>query len=243
MTKKKNIALSVLGLLLLFLISTVVAWVLIGRRPEWYKPPKQRSREELLAAETRMISTGAKFKNKSQVNAPFILELTEDQINDMLAVVMDRRPILPDYIAYPVISFSDGVAFAAATVTFKGQTSVVSVRIKPFVDADGLLHIELDNLRAGALGLPDNFLSKAIRDIEKSVTARLDWSTSRTAQAEAARKNKDLLARIFTALSGTPVLANFVTRKDLQMAIDGIRVSPGLLEIKFKPLPIETSAE
>ncbi len=75
MTKKKIIALSVLGLVLLFLISTVVAWVLIGRRPEWYEPPKQRSREELLAAETRMISTGAEFKNKSQVNASFILEV------------------------------------------------------------------------------------------------------------------------------------------------------------------------
>ncbi len=243
MTKKKVIALSVLGLVLLFLISTLVAWVLIGRSPEWYKPPKLRSREELLAAETRMISTGAEFKNKSQVNAPFILELTNGQVEDMLAVVMDRRPILPSYIAYPVISFSDGVVYVAAMVTFKGQASVVSVQIKPRVDAAGLLHIKLEQLRAGALGLPGNFLPDAIRDIEESVAARIDWSTSRTAQADAARKNKDLLARIFTALSGTPVLANFVTREDLQMTIADIRVSPGLLEIKFKPLLMDTSAE
>ena len=243
MTKVKIIALSVLGLVLLVLISVLVALVLVGRTPDWYKLPNPLSPEELLAAEERMISTGAKFKNASQVNEPFILELTDEQVNDMLAVAMDRRPILPDYMAHPAISFSDGAIFAGAMVTFKGQTSVVSLRIKPFVDAAGLLHIELDQLRAGALGLPRNFLADTIRDMEKSVTARLDWSTSKTAQANTARKNKNLLARIFTALSGTPVLANFVTREDLQMAIEDIQVSPGLIEIQFKPLPIEASAD
>ncbi len=243
MSIKKIIGLSVLGLVLLVIVSGVVAWILVGLEPEWYEPPRQRSRDDLLAAEERMISTGAKFKNASQVAEPFILELTGEQINDMLAVVMARRPILPKYISDPVISFGNGVAWAGALVTFKGQTSVVSVRIKPFVDSAGLLHIELDRLKAGALGLPDNFLPDTIRDLERSLSARIDWSTSRSEQVNAARKNKDLLGRIFTALLGTPVPANFTTREDLQMAVEDIRVSPGKLEIQFKPLAIETSAE
>ena len=191
MTKKKILTLAVLGLAGLVLIGAIGGIILVRIQPSWYEP-KQFSREHLLAAEERMFHTAADFKNTSQVDEPFILELTEDQINDMLAVVIDRRPILPDYIAYPVISFSDGVVFAGAMVTFKGQTSVVSLRIKPFVDAAGLLHIELDQLRAGALGLPRNFLPNTIRDLEKSVAARLDWSTSRSEQVNAARKNKDL---------------------------------------------------
>lgn len=242
MTRKKTIALSLLALLLLLLISSILALVLIEFKPKWYEP-RQLTREDLLAAEERMISTGAQFKNASQVNEPFILELNDEQINDMLAVVIARRPILPDYIAYPVISFSNGHILTGAMLTWKGRTSVVSLRIKPFVDSAGLLHIELDQLKAGALGLPDNFLPDTIKDIEKSVLARLNWSTSKTAQADAARKNKDLLARVFTALAGTPVPANFVTREDLQMAVEDIRVSPGLLEIQFRPLPIQTLAE
>jgi len=124
-------------------------------------------------------------------------------------------------------------------VTWKGKTSVVSVRIKPFIDSEGLLHIELDRLKAGALGLPESFLSDTLKQIEESLTARLAKSKSNSENAETARKNKDLLGRVFAALSGTPVPASFVTREDLQMAVEKIRISPGLLEIQFRPLPNE----
>ncbi len=236
MTKKKIIGLSVLGLVLLMIISGVVVWILVGLWPKWYQP-RQRSRQELLAAEERMISTVADFKNASQVNEPFILELTSEQINEMLAVLIARHRILPDYIADPVISFSDGAAWVGAMVTWKGQTSVVSVRIRPFVDSGGLLHIELDRLRAGALGLPESFLPDTLKQIEESVTARLAKSKSNSENAKTARKNKDLLGRVFAALSGAPVPASFVTREDLKMAVEKIRISPGLLEIQFRPLP------
>ena len=190
-----------------------------------------------------MFGTVAEFKNASQVNEPFILELTGEQVNEMLAVLIDRHRILPDYIADPVISFSDGAAWAGAMVTWKGQTSVVSVRIRPFVDSGRLLHIELDRLKAGALGLPEDFLPDTLNQLEESVTARLAASRSNAEQAETARKNKDLMARVFTALSGSLVPANFVTRQDLQMAVEDIRISPGLLEIQFRPMATETSAD
>ncbi len=242
MTKKKIIGLGVLGLVLLVIISGVVVLILVGLWPKWYQP-RQRSRQELLAAEERMFSTVAEFKNVSQVNEPFILELTGEQINDMLAVLIDRHRILPDYIADPVISVGDGTAWVGAMVTWKGRTSVVSVRIRPFVDSGGLLHIELDRFKAGALGLPENFLPDTLNQLEASVTARLTASRSNAEQAKTARKNKDLMTRVFTALSGTPVPANFVTREDLQMAVEDIRISPGLLEIQFRPLPTKTSGE
>ena len=238
MTKKKIIGLGVLGLVLGAVISGVVVLILVGLWPKWYQP-RQLSRQELVAAKERMLGTVADFKNVSQMAEPFILELTGEQINDMLAVLIDWHPILPDYLADPVIAFGEGAAWVGAMVTWKGQTSVVSVRIKPFIDPAGLLHIELDRLRAGALGLPDNFLPDTLKELEKSATAKLTASKSNSEQAEIARKNKDLLARVFTALSGTPVPANFVTREDLQMTVENIRISPGLLEIQFRPLPAD----
>ncbi len=170
---------------------------------------------------------------------PFVLELGGEQINDMLAVVIARHRILPDYIADPVISFGNGAAWAGARVTWKGQTSVVSVRLKASVDSAGLLHMELDQLRAGALGLPDDFLPKTLDDLEQTITAKLAASRSNSDQARTARKNKDLLDRVFTALTGVPVPASFVTREDLQMAVEDIRISPGLLEIQFRPIPTD----
>ena len=242
MSKKKIIALVVLGLFVLAVISGTVLLILVGWRPAWYQYEK-RSSEDLLAAEERMFVTASKFQNAAQVDEPFILELGGEQINDMLAVVIARHRILPDYIADPVISFGNGAAWAGAMVTWKGQTSVVSVRLKASVDSAGLLHMQLDQLRAGALGLPDDFLPRTLDDLEQTITAKLAASKSNSDQAQTARKNKDLLDRIFTALTGVPVPASFVTREDLQMAVEDIRFSQGLLEIQFRPIPTQTPAE
>ncbi len=242
MTKKKIIGLSVLAVIVLVVVSGVVIWILVGLWPKWYEP-RQLSREELLAAEERMIGTFTEFDSQSQRDERFILELTGEQINEMLAVLIDRRPILPDHIADPVIALGDGAAWVGAMVSWKGQTSVVSVRIRPFVDSGELLHIELDRLKAGALGLPENFLPDTLKQIEESVSARLATSKSNSENAKTARKNKDLLGRVFAALSGTPVPASFVTREDLQMAVEDIRISPGLLEIQFRPMAVGESEE
>ena len=242
MSKKKIIGLGLLGLLLLVVISGAVLLILVGWRPAWYQYEK-RSPEDLLAAKEWMIRTGAEFENASQVDESFILELGSEQINDMLAVLIARYPILPNHIADPVIAFGDGAAWVGAMVTWKGQTSVVSVRLKASVDSAGLLHMELDQLRAGALGLPDDFLPKTLDDLEQTITAKLAASKSDSDQARTARKNKDLLDRVFTALTGVPVPASFVTREDLQMAVEKIWIKPGRLEIMFRPIATETPAE
>jgi len=86
------------------------------------------------------------------------------------------------------------------------------------------------------LGLPENFLPDTLDKLEQATETSLAASNSNSDRAWAARKNKDLLARIFTALHDAPVPANFVTREDLQMAIEDIRITPGLLEIQFRPI-------
>jgi len=236
MSLKKILGLTALGLILLVVIAGITAWILIRHQPKWYRP-QQLSHEEMLAAEEQMVRTAADFNNASQVAEPFILELTAKQINDMIAVVVKRNNILPSYISQPLIRLANGEIMVAALVSWKGESSVASIRIRPFVDSAGLLHIELDKLKAGALGLPENFLPDTLDKVEQTTETSLAASKSNSDRAQAARKNKDLLARIFTALHGAPVPANFVTREDLQMTIEDIRITPGLLEIQFRPLP------
>lgn len=237
MSLKRIIGLTALGLVLLAVIAGIAILILVRVRPDWYRP-ERLSPEQLLAAKEEMIRTATEFKNASQLAEAFILELTPKQINDMIAVAVDRQRILPHHVAQPFIYLSDGKIIAAALVSWKGQTSVVSIRIRPFVDSAGLLHIELGKLKVGALGLPESFLSDTLDELERSLDATLAASKSNSDRARAARKNKDLLARIFAALHGSPVPANFVTREDLQMAVEDVRIKPGLLEIQFRPLPL-----
>jgi hypothetical protein len=190
----------------------------------------------MLAAKEDIVHLAAEFNNAATQAEPFVLALTDKQINDMVAVIVDRHSILPDYLAHPQIRMSDGKILAGAIVSFKGQTSVFSIGITPYVDSAGLLHIELAKPKAGALALPENFLPDTIDKVQRSLNASLAASNSESDRAQTARKNKDLLTRVFTALHGAPVPASFVTREDLQMAIEDIRITPGLVEIQFRPI-------
>src|SRR3990170_1035940 len=189
MSLKKILGLTALGLILLVVIAGITALILIRYQPKWYRP-QQLSQEEMLAAEEQMFRTAADFNNASQVAEPFILELTEKQINDMIAVVVDRHNILPSYISQPLIRLANGEIMVAALVNWKDQTSVASIRIRPFVDSAGLLHIELDKPKAGAFGLPENFLPDTLDKVEQATETSLAANKSNSERVRAAQKNK-----------------------------------------------------
>ena len=238
MSAKRIIALTVLGLIAFLIIAAIVAVILVQSHPDWYEPA-QLSPQELLEAEEQMIRTAARFKSAAEVAEPFILELTGRQINDRLAVLVDKYYVLPNNIADPVIHLGDGAVWIGARVSWKGRQAVVSTRLTANVDSAGLLYLKLDKLKAGTLGLPDTFLADTLRKLERTLTARVAASSSDSDQARTARKNQDLLARIFAALDGSPVELRFVTREDLQVVVDDIRIKPNLLEIQFRPIPPE----
>lgn len=238
MSAKRLLTLTVLALVALVLIGTIMTVLLVQSRPSWYEPATL-SREELLEAEEQMIRTAAEFQSAAQVAESFILELSGKQINDRLAVLADRRHILPDDITDPVVFLGDGVVYIGARVTWKGQQAIVSTRLTGHVDSDGLLRLELGKLKAGTLALPENFLADSLAKLQQTLTAKLATSRSNSDEARTAKKNKDLLVKIFASLNGVPVEPRFVTREDLQVTIEEIRIRPNKLEIKFRPLPTD----
>ena len=157
MSLKKIVGLTVLGLVLLVIVGGITLLILVRIRPGWYEY-QELSPKEMLAAKEDMIRLAAKFNNAATEAESFVLALTDRQINDMVAVIVDRDRVLPDYLAHPQIRMSDDKILAGAMVSFKGQTSVFSIGIRPYVDSAGLLHIELGKPKAGAMRLPENFL-------------------------------------------------------------------------------------
>jgi hypothetical protein len=202
--------------------------------PSGYQP-KRLAEEELLRAEERLWSIQADLYTDAQVAEPFILELTLDQIKEMLAVVDQRYRFFPEYITAPDILLEEDALWAYALITWKDQQSVVSIRVRPFIDSAGLLHVELGEIRAGALGLPDSFLPDTLAQVEKSLSIELESSVSDSDAVMVAEKNPDALTRVFIALRGAPVSANFVTREDLRMTIKDIRITAERIKIEFQP--------
>ena len=236
MSKKKIVLLTVSGLIVLPIVLLLVAWWLTQVIPPWYDPPKP-SEKELLAIEAERLRITADFGTHAKKAEPFFLELSGRQIREMFAAYVIRNRLLPDDIADPDIALRDGAFWLAARITWNQQQSIASIRLRPFVDSAGLLHIQMDSLKAGALGLPDNWLADTLAKLEKSLKARLAASKSNSDTARTARKNQDLIGRISAALDGLPVPTTFRTREDLQMTVEHIRITPDHVEIKFRPLP------
>lgn len=232
----KTLIVGVLAAVGLLVAAVIVGRILVGIAPAEYKPTRL-SEEELLRAEERLIRTEADLLTAVQQAEPFILELSLEQIREMLEVVVRRHNVLPKNITAPYISLGHDTIWAYALVSWKGQQSVASIRIRPFVDSAGLLHVELEGLKAGALGLPESFVPETLDKLEKSLSVQLATSSSTSDAATVAKKNPDILTRIFTALHGVPVPTKFSTREDLQMSIEEIRISPEAMEIRFRPLP------
>lgn len=241
MSVKKTLVVVCLSVVALLVVAAVVGRLLVGVVPAGYQP-KRLTEEELLRAEERLWSIQADLYTDAQVAEPFILELTLEQIKEMLAVVDQRYQVFPEYITAPDIMLDKGALWAYALVTWNGQQSVVSIRIKPFIDSAGLLHLELGELKAGALGLPESFLPDTLAKVEKSLSIELASSASDSDAVMVAEKNPDALTRVFTALHGAPVPADFVTREDLRMTIKDISISPERIEIEFQPLLQNTSS-
>ena len=234
MSVKKTLVVICLSLIALLVAAVVVGRFLVGVVPSGYQP-KRLTEEELLRAEELLWSIRADIYTEAQVAKPFILELTLDQIKEMLAVVDQRYRVFPEHITAPDILLEKGALWAYALVTRKGQQSVVSIRVRPFIDSAGLLHVELGEIKAGALGLPDNFLPETLAQVERSLSIELASSASDSDAAMVAEKNPDVLTRVFTALHGAPVPADFVTREDLRMTIKDIRIAAEQIEIEFQP--------
>ncbi len=136
-------------------VDLVVAAVIIGlllHRPGRYHPTDYGyDPEQVSPYLTHELSP--QIYNGAQRGKPFDLVMTQAGINEIVAgwgwPKMSRGVMLHS----PAVVFAPGSAVLMGTADVKGAEFVVTIEIKPVVDAEGMLTFQLSKVKVGAMNV------------------------------------------------------------------------------------------
>lgn len=91
--------------------------------------------------------------NKSQLDEPFEMIVTEEGINDIIA--RSQWPVEAGGITFSrlQVDFAAGVVWLMATATAGGVDFVLSAELNPVVNAEGLLNLHVETVKVGAVNI------------------------------------------------------------------------------------------
>lgn len=211
----KRLLLSVALLLVLLAGGVIALAYMSGGRPDWYrlrvldeKAVKQNYDSAMVKLGTLQNWVQDQRNWPTQSSRPRVdtdpvaappatrtITLTEDELNALLT--RERGKLLERYghaIADPYLAIHDGHVVLA--VTHKGTGRVISAHVAPQIDAQGLLTLLPDSLRAGRIPIPKSLwsgytgklvgiLGPAIENVRNNVAVEGDgtWNESAVVSA------------------------------------------------------------
>ncbi|GMV98807.1 MAG: hypothetical protein AMXMBFR83_31550 [Phycisphaerae bacterium] len=216
------------GLAVMLLGCAATLWLLFQHIPAWYRPARiplaelQRVRDDWLAATDRVNV------QLNRATGPFQVTLTQDQLNEWLAVRESIEPLsrnwLPPSIQEPMVVLEKGAVRLGATYAGDGVSTVLSVRVVPAREPDGI-RIRLDDLSGGSLGLPDFAVRAVLEDLDNRLAG------SRSDGERPAVAVKDLLDGVLV-----PNTVRWPGGGSRVRIVD-VRIEPGTISVTLERLP------
>ena len=141
-----------------------VYWILIGlavaitvlvlsllHRPDYFAPPEAIHSNEVSPYLTHKLSPA--FYNGLQRQEPFELVVTQEGISDVIA--RSKWPKHVDDIKFltPQVLFVPEHIVLMATAVVKNVEFVITVVVKPYLDAEALLNLQVVKVKIGAVNI------------------------------------------------------------------------------------------
>jgi hypothetical protein len=148
------------------------AFVLMSLRvePEFYREARRSLADEPTRrqAAQRFEEKSAKFARSLDVEGEWMHEFTQDEINAwLLEGLPNSRAQLPQGVSEPLVQFGGDVIQVGCRVETKQYRGILSIAVRPSIDADGDVILTLQRVRAGELDVPARQLldevSKSLR--------------------------------------------------------------------------------
>lgn len=161
--------------------------------------------------------------NGVQLGEPFDLVMSEDGINDIIARSKWPKESDSAKILTPQVFFVPDGAVIMGSVVMKGFEFIVTVELRPAFDANGLLNLNVEQVKIGAMNLTPI----------ARITARKMY-TQQLAESEVDTEN--ILAKIAgSLLNGEPFEPVFEVEKK-KVRIEKINITQGKLTARLIPL-------
>ena len=162
--------------------------------------------------------------NGVQRGEPFDLVMSEDGINDVIARSKWPKKSEGAEILAPQVFFVPDSVVVMGPVVMKGFEFIVTVELLPVFDANGLLNLNIAQIKVGAMNLT----------LIARITARKMY-TQQLAESEVDTEN--ILAKIAgSLLNGEPFEPVFEVEKK-KVRIEKISITQGKLTARLIPLP------
>jgi hypothetical protein len=198
----------------------VVFVILLLYTPSRYNPPRPVDHNEVSQYLTHELL--AELYNNAQYDEPFELVIEQTGIND--AIARTNWPIEFEEVLFktPQVFFVSNAILVMGPVELRGVEFVITARVSPRLDEQGLLHLKVETMKVGAMNLTP--VTRIIgQKMYEHHTAMADIDT------------RDLRARIAAALFARtpfrPVLQ--IGRRKIQ--IERIDIEHKRLIIGFSP--------
>jgi len=129
----------------------VVILILLFHKPADYNPRKPSSSKEVNTYWTHVLYP--QIYNGAQLQKPFEVEVSEEGINQLVADSGWPKFSEGAVISQPQVRFAQEGIILMGTATIEGMDLVVTIRGKPAVDVNGLLNLNIDAFKVGALNM------------------------------------------------------------------------------------------
>lgn len=125
--------------------------ILLFHRPAAYHPIKPSGTKEVNKYWTNVLYP--QIYNGAQQQNPFEVEISEEGINQLVADSGWPKFSEGAAISQPQVKFTpDGITLMG-TATIEGMDLIVTIKGKPIIDANGLLNLNIDAFKVGALNV------------------------------------------------------------------------------------------
>ena len=161
--------------------------------------------------------------NGVQLGEPFDLVMSEDGINDVIARSKWPKESAGAKILAPQVFFVPDGAVIMGSVVMKGFEFIVTVELRPVFDANGLLNLNIVQIKVGAMNLTPI----------ARITARKMY-TQQLAESEVDTEN--ILAKIAGSLLNDEPFEPIFEVEKKEVRIEKISITQGKLTARLIPL-------
>ncbi|MBN2210678.1 MAG: hypothetical protein JW709_04705 [Sedimentisphaerales bacterium] len=228
-------------------VLAIGAFLAVTRRPSAYHPAPLTAEQETLIDHVINIK-GSEIISGAGYREPYEVFFEQDLINGIL-LHSETRSFMEQtlgknaFMRDPQVAFTpDGIDIMAA-ITYDDLDTVMTLRLRPGVNAAGNLEFELTSIRAGAMPIPESYLREKLL----TLTEKLDnkkTSFQPNGHAQEKRQVVEQFTRFIPAVQDliktgrAEVKGTFQpTTDDIDVKVTNIQVTHGKLTLLLTPLP------
>ncbi len=205
--------------LLIDLAVVITVFILLLYTPAGYKPAVSRSEDRV---HPYLLQLSSEFYNGAQFQQPFEVVVIDEKMNEAIAGWSQASEDV--VLLAPAVRFVPARIELMGTASIKGVDLVVTIVLEPRIDANGLLNLQVDKVKTGAVN---------ITPLARMVAGRMYEQQLAVMPIDTDDWRAQVAGSLFDGRPFDPVFPV----EDKKVRLKKVDVTDGKLELRLIPVP------